>query len=46
MHGYLSVYEDHRPISIFDGSPRMLGGLVDFALSIPCLVPPRLLFVS
>lgn len=45
-NAWLSVYDDNLPLSIFDGSFRMLRNLVDFALSSPLPIPPRLLFIS
>jgi len=43
-NAWLPTYDDDLPLSIFDGSLRMLRDLVDFALSSPLLV--RLLFIS
>lgn len=45
-NAWLSTFDDHLPLSIFDGSLRMLRNLVDFALSSPLPVPPRLMFIS
>ncbi|KAF8552805.1 NAD(P)-binding protein [Imleria badia] len=45
-NAWLSTYDDHLPLSIFDGSLRMLRNLVNFALSSPLPVPPRLMFIS
>ncbi|KAF9238274.1 male sterility protein-domain-containing protein [Melanogaster broomeanus] len=45
-NAWLSTFDANSPLSIFDGSVRMLRDLVDFALSSPLPVPPRLLFIS
>ncbi|KAF8132584.1 hypothetical protein EV363DRAFT_1583468 [Boletus edulis] len=45
-NAWLSTSDDQLPLSIFDGSFRMLRNLVDFALSSPLPAPPRLLFIG
>ncbi|KAG8221465.1 hypothetical protein J3R82DRAFT_1672 [Butyriboletus roseoflavus] len=45
-NAWLSAYDHNLPLSIFDGSVRMLRNLIDFALSSPLPTPPRLLFIS
>ncbi|KIK95787.1 hypothetical protein PAXRUDRAFT_826672 [Paxillus rubicundulus Ve08.2h10] len=45
-NSWLSTFDIDSPLSIFDGSVRMLRDLIDFALSSPLLAPPRLLFIS
>ncbi|KAF8836796.1 NAD(P)-binding protein [Paxillus ammoniavirescens] len=45
-NAWLSTFDVDSPLSIFDGSVRMLRDLIDFALSSPLLAPPRLLFIS
>lgn len=45
-NAWLSIRDDNLPLSVFDGSFRMLRNLVDFTLSSPLPIPPRLLFIS
>lgn len=45
-NAWLSTRDDNLPLSVFDGSFRMLRNIIDFALSSPFPDPPRLLFIS
>ncbi|KAF9223090.1 hypothetical protein BS17DRAFT_734654 [Gyrodon lividus] len=45
-NAWLSKFDIDSPLSIFDGSVSMLRDLVDFALSSPLPVLPRLMFIS
>ena len=45
-NAWLSTRDDNLPLSIFDGSFRMLRDLIDVALSSPHPTPPRLILIS